>query len=179
MKYFNKIGDIDTTNFKSVLQKNPDWDNEYTIKRQVHAPAHAYAKTLPLQWSYESGGNEASVAAEKTIFWDKYFDSQFFDQLEDMIKTKIGDGYFIRILFTRLLAGAKIPLHADSGESLIENHRVHVPIVSNDKMLFQIEDEIISMKEGEVFEIDNSAYHAVQNNSSIDRIHLIVDWHCN
>ena len=37
--------------------------------------------------------------------------------------------------------------------------------------------EIKNIKEGEVVEIDNdNKYHSVQNNSDIDRIHLLVDW---
>jgi aspartyl/asparaginyl beta-hydroxylase (cupin superfamily) len=33
------------------------------------------------------------------------------------------------------------------------------------------------LQEGEVVEIDNNdKYHSVENNSDIDRVHLLIDW---
>jgi aspartyl/asparaginyl beta-hydroxylase (cupin superfamily) len=56
-------------------------------------------------------------------------------------------------------------------------NRVHIPIITNKDVFFKIEDQIKQLKEGEMWEINNSErLHSVENNSNKDRIHLIIDW---
>ena len=86
------------------------------------------------------------------------------------------DGYVVRILFARLAAGGKIAPHTDGLYSLMKCHRIHLPIVSNDQVVFSVGGEDLVMREGELWEINNSTLHAVENRSDKDRIHLIIDW---
>ena len=55
-------------------------------------------------------------------------------------------------------------------------HRIHVPIITNDEVVFSVGGEELNMREGEMWEINNATLHAVENRSEQDRIHLIVDW---
>ena len=55
-------------------------------------------------------------------------------------------------------------------------HRIHIPIVTNEKSIFFVNGEEKNMRGGEIWEIDNEAVHMVENRSDADRIHLIVDW---
>jgi hypothetical protein len=49
--------------------------------------------------------------------------------------------------------------------------------VTNEKCIFEVDNEEINMKMGEIWEIDNfNKEHSVVNNGDMDRIHLIVDW---
>jgi aspartyl/asparaginyl beta-hydroxylase (cupin superfamily) len=76
-----------------------------------------------------------------------------------------------------LKSNSKIDKHIDAGKSLSICHRVHIPIITNKNVLFEIDNEIKNLKEGEMWEINNSEkIHSVVNNSNTDRIHLIVDW---
>jgi len=59
---------------------------------------------------------------------------------------------------------------------LINSHRVHIPIVTNDQITFMVGGEEKQMKVGEVWEINNATFHRVMNESNEDRIHLILDW---
>lgn len=86
------------------------------------------------------------------------------------------NGFVVRVLLAKLLAGGTIEEHVDFGYSLLGVHRIHVPIVTNDDVLFHVGGESKNMRAGEFWEIDNSQKHAVDNNSKEDRIHLIVDW---
>ena len=86
------------------------------------------------------------------------------------------NGFVASLIFAKLLAGGKIPRHADRGYSLLQAHRVHVPIVTNDRIIFFINGEEKIMQVGEVWEINNKLVHMVENQSDEDRIHLIVDW---
>ena len=86
------------------------------------------------------------------------------------------DGFIVRALFARLGANGKIDAHTDGLYSLLKCHRIHIPIITNDQVVFFIGGEERVLAEGEMWEINNATLHAVQNNSDQDRIHLIIDW---
>ncbi|MGD2171856.1 MAG: aspartyl/asparaginyl beta-hydroxylase domain-containing protein [Gammaproteobacteria bacterium] len=87
-----------------------------------------------------------------------------------------GDGFIVRALFARLAAGGRIDTHTDGLYSLLKCHRVHIPIITNDQVVFTIGGEEKVLREGEMWEINNATLHAVDNHGDEDRIHLIVDW---
>ncbi len=87
-----------------------------------------------------------------------------------------GDGYAVRALLVRLMPRGKIPAHVDTGYSLMNARRVHIPITSNDQVLFSVGNETRVMKEGELWEINNARVHSVENESDRGRVHLIIDW---
>jgi tetratricopeptide (TPR) repeat protein len=80
------------------------------------------------------------------------------------------------MILAKLVAGGTIPKHTDAGFSLLNCHRVHLPIITNDDVIFSVGGEDINMQVGELWEINNGTEHAVENRSAEDRIHLIVDW---
>lgn len=86
------------------------------------------------------------------------------------------NGFVVRLIFAKLLAGGKIPRHADGGFSLMNSHRIHIPIVTGDNNIFLVNGEQKNMQVGEMWEINNELPHMVENRSDKDRIHLIVDW---
>ena len=82
----------------------------------------------------------------------------------------------LAFMLVKLKAGGKIPLHTDSGEYFDRGRRVHIPLQTNRKVLFQLGDRKFHMKKRRIYEIDNTHIsHAVYNDSKYDRIHLIVD----
>lgn len=85
-------------------------------------------------------------------------------------------GYFVRVLFAKLKAGGTIAPHIDRVPSLLNCHRVHLPITSNKDIWFCVGGESVNLPVGELTEINNATVHSVENNSDEDRIHLIIDW---
>ncbi len=85
-------------------------------------------------------------------------------------------GTFIRILFAKLDPKSQILPHVDSGYSLINCRRVHVPIITRPEVAFSVGGENRHLAEGEVWEINNGSVHAVCNDSEQARVHLIIDW---
>jgi Tfp pilus assembly protein PilF/quercetin dioxygenase-like cupin family protein len=86
------------------------------------------------------------------------------------------NGFIVRMILAKLVAGGKIPKHTDAGFSLLNCHRVHLPIITNNDVIFSVGGEDKNMRVGELWEINNGAEHAVENRSNEDRVHLIVDW---
>jgi aspartyl/asparaginyl beta-hydroxylase (cupin superfamily) len=53
--------------------------------------------------------------------------------------------------------------------------RNHVPIITSGNVIFGVGSERVNMQIGECWEINNYRFHWVDNNSDIDRVHLLVD----
>lgn len=109
---------------------------------------------------------------------------EFYGELQNELRPLVdyvaryyqNNGFIVRLLLAKLLAGGKIPHHTDAGFSLLNCHRVHIPIITNDQVAFVVGGEEINMQVGEFWEINNGVDHAVENRSDEDRIHIIIDW---
>lgn len=84
-------------------------------------------------------------------------------------------GKAARILLIKLEANKNVTEHTDSGDYLNTVRRFHIPIITNDKVFYTVNNEKINMKEGQCWEINNRKPHSVDNDSSKDRIHLLID----
>jgi len=91
-------------------------------------------------------------------------------KLEAMLGGKVG-----KCLYINLPAGKKVLPHVDQGYYLNSVHRCHIPIHTHENISFTLGGETIHMKEGMGYEINNSRTHSVDNDSNVDRIHLLID----
>ena len=82
----------------------------------------------------------------------------------------------MRTIIPRLQPNGTIPRHMDRTHLLSHCHRIHIPIITNEKINFAVGNENMNLKEGEVWEINNRRKHHVENESELDRIHIIIDW---
>lgn len=80
-----------------------------------------------------------------------------------------------RVLITRLAPGKKIAPHEDGGSHAAYYDRYHIILKNAPGSIFRAGLETVTMKTGEVWYFDNSQTHEVINNSSDDRITMIVD----
>jgi hypothetical protein len=53
--------------------------------------------------------------------------------------------------------------------------RIHIPIMTNDKVYFVLNDQTLSMKAGEVWYTNVNLPHSVANNGQSNRVHLVID----
>lgn len=80
------------------------------------------------------------------------------------------------VRFLRLAAGAKIKEHKDYFIGIKDGTvRLHLPVITNPLIEFYLDNERVEMKEGELWYLDFSLMHRVENNSDQDRIHLVLD----
>ena len=85
------------------------------------------------------------------------------------------EGKIIRCEIVKMLKNTKIPKHVDGGPLLYYSRRVHVPVITNEKITFTVMDNTIHMKRGGWYEINNQLPHSVNNETDIDRVHIIID----
>jgi len=166
---FKYYGKIDISNIGNLITNTElDWD-EYTY-RQTNRDGQADTKTIPLLWSEDF---------VKNTEWKSYgiFKNSLIE-IENNLISLLGDGKIEIALLINLPKNKRILPHIDSGaEHFFTTKRIHIPIVTNDKCNFRVDSEIIQMKQGEIWEIDNAyKVHGVINNGDTDRIHLLIDY---
>jgi hypothetical protein len=168
---FKNYGNFDVSGILSILNtSNLDWD-EFDYRQKTFA-VHRKTKTIPLLFH----GNFKSFDKVPTKNYELFKNE--IDSLEEILNKSIGtEGQIFRAILVMLVKGGGIAKHLDGGPSLKIPKRIHIPIITNDKCFFTIEDEIKNLKVGEVWEINNSEkLHGVSNEGDEDRVHLIVDW---
>jgi hypothetical protein len=80
-----------------------------------------------------------------------------------------------RIMVNKLRPGGKIYPHADTLEHAEYWDRYHFVLQSGPGCNFRCGDEMVNMQTGGVYWFQNAIEHEVINNSSDDRIHMIVE----
>ncbi|RZM14922.1 MAG: hypothetical protein EOP67_64260, partial [Sphingomonas sp.] len=101
-----------------------------------------------------------------------------FDSATQVIEAGIVPAYpdcdILRVQIADLPPGAAIARHRDDS-ILAAIHRLHVPLVTNAGVVFEIDDAPYTLDEGMVYELNNVVPHAVRNDGTERRIHLLVD----
>ena len=168
---FKLYGNLNVNSIKEKLI-GLDWD-EHDIRQSLFK-AHKETQTLEVMWDIESF--QTNKIGKIHSNYDKLNMESFLKKIKLFYELNCGEGYFIRILLVKLKANSNITPHVDTGDSLINCKRTHIPIITNSKVIFTIGGETKYLKKGEIWEIDNTKEHSVTNNSDIDRIHLIIDY---
>lgn len=86
-------------------------------------------------------------------------------------------GVYPRVMLARMTAGGVIQPHRDANPAAKWPHKIHVPLVTNDKVIFRVEGAQYIMPEGEAVEVNNMGVHSVENRGDTDRIHLIFEYY--
>jgi hypothetical protein len=81
-----------------------------------------------------------------------------------------------RMMFYALLPGGVLHPHRDmTGAVGLNGLRFHIPIITNERVTFQIEGQPVVMRANELWALDTSFLHAVRNDGDEPRIHLILE----
>ncbi len=85
-------------------------------------------------------------------------------------------GQFPRVMLARMARGGEIKPHRDANAAAKWPHKIHVPLLTNDKVTFYVDGIGYHLSEGEAAEVNNMGVHAVKNAGDDDRIHLIFEY---
>ena len=173
---YNYVGKVDVSEFKDKIRGlDQSYWKAYT-KRQENFKEHMYTESLLLMWD-EENIHTLEPSQKHDLFYELEI-QKFLDKIEPIYKEKYGNGYFNRVLLVKLLANRDITPHSDTGKLLVPR-RTHIAVITNPEVFFIVgypEMEEKNMKEGEIWEIDNSKGHSVENLSDEDRVHFIIDY---
>jgi aspartyl/asparaginyl beta-hydroxylase (cupin superfamily) len=81
-----------------------------------------------------------------------------------------------RVRLLRLEPGANIHEHRDLGDGWAMGRvRLHVPIVTDERVEFYVDGLRVHMRAGELWYCDFTRPHRVHNKSDIGRVHIVLD----
>lgn len=86
-------------------------------------------------------------------------------------------GAFPRVMLARMAPGGIIQPHVDANPAAKWPHKIHVPLLTNDRVVFVVGTQGYHFPEGEAVEVNNLGPHAVRNGGTTDRIHLIFEYY--
>ena len=82
----------------------------------------------------------------------------------------------VDLCLASLAPGGNIKEHRDiSGGTAAGVTRIHIPIVTHEKVVFVVNGRRVFMNAGEVWHLDTTYKHRVSNDSDVTRVHLIID----
>jgi hypothetical protein len=163
------------------------------IKRRLNASPELWEEDLHETQNVRmtrAGHDRWGVKKIVLIISDDYihrvFKMPWYEQWKDVLepifaRTGHSPDRVIRCLFALLPPDVTIPVHHDTGFWVENCHRVHVPIITNELVDFNIGLTADSMKkilleEGDIIEFNNRCKHMVYNGWHQDRVHLIYDY---
>jgi hypothetical protein len=148
------------------------------------------------EWFEDTGRQDGSIHNWRTISiilqwypvdWlpgQKYVPTQIYDG-EDDLKKYIDiivkdlenkyNGKSGRVMLVNLPSLKLVTPHRDRAEYTHIINRFHIPIVTNDDVLFSVDSDHVNMKVGECWEVNNAKLHGCYNFGQTPRIHLMVD----
>ena len=178
-----KFGTVDVSCIKDKVALLTDVDWQKSDWRQKKYGVHRYTQTILLIF------DEIFREGQPTILETFY---EYDDFVRPMIEKvgaffnntlkakrlgpKHGNGYVARLSLVNLLPGGVISPHLDHAFTLRHSHRVHIPITTNEGVIFIVGQKKVHMEEGELWEISNGQIHSVSNDGVENRVHLIIDW---
>ena len=177
MENFNLIGVVDVSSVKKLMSFSDKLfaDNDFR-QRHVLSP-HRDTETIFLRWPVFTGNFlkdlQNAMLNVPSIEHEPMCIPPFFtlvDQVENVLGRAVE-----RAIVVRLKVGGTITPHIDEGEFADSTERYHIPIEAHPGSVAIVEDEIVSMQEGEVWWFDKHKLHSFSNKSLKPRTHLIVD----
>jgi aspartyl/asparaginyl beta-hydroxylase (cupin superfamily) len=162
--YFGVIPNFDVLLHKVLSIEESQWT---LFKERKSGVAAEKTDTIPLV--YDTKTRLSSYVAHELY-------EQYKDNIDDAIQLCDVGTRVEQAMFARLGQGVEIGRHKDKGVITAATHRIHVPIITNDKCVFTVDTQSMVLPAGEVWIIDNvDKYHSVSNKGSNSRIHLIID----
>ena len=85
------------------------------------------------------------------------------------------DTVWAEVRLRKLETDVEVPTHYDSSFQALHRMRIHIPILTDESVLFICDDYPVHMRAGEAWVFDRTRPHSIRNSSSRDRIHLVAD----
>jgi hypothetical protein len=122
----------------------------------------------------DASGDHASTDPSK--FQDTPVMQPYIREIIDtVLQGSTNDAGLLKVRLMKMNARTSVGEHRDSFNGDGSVARFHIPIVTHPRVIFRVEGVNYHLSEGELYKIDVSKRHAVENSSDIDRVHLVFD----
>jgi len=170
-----KLGPVDISRLRAAVLALPEavWDTENEDKPNRF---EALDRTRHIVFRFVSNFRD----------WRQSYDRPLWPEWKPLLEPVLaqatrGYGYqrgiFPRVMLARMAPGGIIKPHRDANPAAKWPHKIHVPLLTNERVTFFIDGVRYHFPEGEAVEVSNMAVHAVENAGDTDRIHLIFEYY--
>ena len=170
-----RLGDVDIMRLRQAVLAIPEavWDQENASKPNRFGALDA---TQHIIFRFVSSFNDWRRSDDKPLW------SEWRPILEPVLAAATADygyarGDFPRVMLAKMAPGGIIHPHRDANPAAKWPHKIHVPIVTNEKVTFHVDGVGYHFDPGEAVEVNNMGLHAVENRGNTDRIHLIFEYY--
>lgn len=167
------LGDLDISELKRRVLLIPEkiWSEQNNIKPNKFG---VLDKTEHIVFRFINNFKDHRFYSDKAVWKD------WKDLIEPILEiTKKAYNYeraeYPRIMLAKLPAGESIKPHIDRSPAAQFPHKLHIPLMTNEKTFFFVGGKSIIMKEGVIYEVNNRMNHSVINNGHCERVHLIFE----
>jgi hypothetical protein len=170
-----KLGQVDIDRLRAAVLSIPEsvWDAENEDKPNRF---EALDRTRHVVFRFVSNFRD----------WRQSYDRPLWPEWKPLLEPVLAQatrdygyrhGVFPRVMLARMAPGGVIKPHRDANPAAKWPHKIHVPLLTNDKVTFFVDGVGYHFPEGEAVEVSNMAVHAVENAGTTDRIHLIFEYY--
>ncbi|NUO76224.1 MAG: aspartyl beta-hydroxylase [Lysobacter sp.] len=170
-----RLGRVDIAALREAVLALPEavWDAENADKPNRF---EALDKTRHVVFRFVSNFQDWRDSYDRPLW------AQWRELLEPVLAQAVRPyGYanaaFPRVMLARMAPGGVIKPHRDANPAAKWPHKVHVPLLTNERVTFFVDGVGYHLEEGEAVEVSNMAVHAVENAGDSDRIHLIFEYY--
>lgn len=174
---FIPIGFFDTCEILSELNKFTDADWTHFTRGSGHIPGtakHTSSYTLPVIWAPVQADPTKTI--EQTFFPKYEHIKKIIEPLIPLVHEFYPGSQVLRVFFTKMDPWSEIGEHIDTALNNRACRRIHVPVITNQDVIFSIDGVDYHFPINQAFEVNNTLRHGVRNLSDQPRIHLIVDF---
>ena len=171
-----KLGQVEIAALKEAVTALPDemWDTEDANKPNRRFDALDTTRHIIFRF------------VRSFRDWRNSFDQPLWDHWKPLVEPVLSAatepygyarGAFPRVMLARMAPGGIIHPHRDENPAAKWPHKIHVPLQTNDGVIFYVDGVAYHFEEGEAVEVNNMGLHAVENRGQTHRIHLIFEYY--
>lgn len=180
MQNFLKIANVNVMPLMAAIIRQPELWNQHDLRQTFEDSPHKEVSDIWLRFNDMSDHDEKSVgddceAVDQVAFLKlPQARSLIFDLMRFVEGQRLG-----RVMITKLTPGKRIYPHADiKGKYAKYYNRYHIILQNLPGSVFRCGNESPCMNAGDIYWFNAAEEHEVINNSSDDRLTLIVDIKC-
>jgi Aspartyl/Asparaginyl beta-hydroxylase len=181
MRYFQKLAEgIDVVPILAALSRQPELWNQETLRTTHPETPHSQVSDIWIRFNdlteWKKTGDPSSIIDQHESKW--YPAAAKLPQLRPIlfgVMQRVEGERLGRVIITRLPPGGHITPHEDSGDHAAYYSRYQLLLANNPGSTFKCGGEEVYMRPGELWFFRNEVTHEVVNNSTEDRLTLIID----
>lgn len=168
------LGKVDISSIKSDILALPQGMWEYETKKREN-DFNCFHSTEHILFRFHHPTPDHTKFISKPL-WN-IWEQRLMPLIDEAVAPyNYSNGVIPKAMLAKLLPKSQIDRHVDRGRRNHHCHKIHIPIQTDEKVQFFIDDKPYALLEGQAYEVNNVIHHHVINDSEQSRIHFIFEY---